>query len=267
MRGEAEQYCFDIVKQYLDKDVYFAMSFDDKENVKKAFDKATPNPKLSEFPDFIFDKGFIEHFQVTSSFENRKGSTMERERSGIERDYQRKEQEVLSNASDGQIEIHSISTDPYWHESHSYEKFIKSFKNKFEKHLKSLDKYDGVKDYKIFMIEYSDSTLRMSKKVPEDLMFEVSYGDLLVRENPTYRLSRDSELLRYIYGMRDKIDYVIFVNDGILGDTYVDVINTKNALEITKLLYDGYEFHCAMTGSSKVGITVSVPSIEGDNDQ
>ncbi len=266
MRGETEQYCFDLVKQYLYKDVFFAMSIDDEEIIRDAFDKSAPNSQLSEFPDFIFDKGFIEHFQVTSSFENRKGSTMERERSGIERDYQRKEQEVLSNASDGQVEIHSISTDPYWHEPHSYEKFIKSFKSKFEKHLKSLDKYDGVKDYKIFMIEYSDSALRMSKKVPENLMLEVSYGDLLIRENPTYRLSRDSELLSYIYGMRNKIDYVIFVNDGILGDVFVDVINTKNVLEIIKLLYDGYEFHCAMTGSSKVGFAVSVPNIEGDND-
>ena len=52
------------------------MSYKDQCIVQKAFDEATANPNQSEFPDYIFDDGFIEHFQVTSSHENRKGSTM-----------------------------------------------------------------------------------------------------------------------------------------------------------------------------------------------
>ena len=91
MRGVAEQNCFDIVKCRLDKEIYFAMSYEDEEIIKKAFSKAKDNPDPNLFPDFIYDDGFIEHFQVTSSYETkRKGSNMEIEKSAISREFQKR---------------------------------------------------------------------------------------------------------------------------------------------------------------------------------
>lgn len=36
--------------------------------------KVTANSESNSFPDFMFDGGFIEHFQVSAANENKKGS-------------------------------------------------------------------------------------------------------------------------------------------------------------------------------------------------
>lgn len=264
MRGEKEQRCFDIIKKFLEKDIYFAMSCEDEDIIKTAFKEAVPNPELNDFPDFIYSNGFIEHFQVTSSKENRKGSTMMREENDIARDFQNRAKVALEDNNVDEVSIKFIETPIYSHKSHSYIYFIDSFKRNFSNHMDSLNEYDGPKENKIFLIEYTDATLRMSKRYPEDLMMGVSYGDLFVRENLAYRLSRDIEMLRYIYDQRNLVDYVMFVNDDSFCGIIVDVIKTQNALEIIKLLHEGYDFHCAMKGSSQVGTVVSVPNKEGD---
>lgn len=41
--------------------------------LQKWLKAAKPNQNSNEFPDFIFEDGFIEHFAVTSSSEGRKG--------------------------------------------------------------------------------------------------------------------------------------------------------------------------------------------------
>ena len=127
-----------------------------------------------------------------------------------------------------------------------------------------MEKYSGNKDLKMFMVEYSDSALRMNRVYPKDLMKEVSYGDLIKREPPTYRLSRDIELLKYLYDKRNHIDFLIFVNNNCFHKVDVDIIKVSNALEITKLLYDGYVFYSAMVGTAEIGIGVSVSNNKGD---
>lgn len=266
MRGEVEKNCFELVKANLNKEIFFAMSYKDQCIVQKAFDEATANPNQSEFPDFIFDDGFIEHFQVTSSHENRKGSTMKIEKNKINQDFQRRAKEVADNLPEGDITIYSVETPTCWHKQHSYENFVESFEGNFEHHIKSLIKYDGTKKHKIFMIEYSDSALRMNKKYPSDLMTEISYGDLLTKENPAYRLSRDKDLLQYVYDNNDMVDYVIFINKSSFDGTFVDIIKSQNALEMIKLLYDGYRFHCPIVGSAQFGMGVSVSYKGGDTD-
>lgn len=257
MRGELEQKCFNTVKGKIDESAFFAITIEDERIVNNALQSAIPNPRMSEFPDFIFDNGFIEHFQVTSSATTRKGATMEREKSKIDIEFEKRLEQAIQDLPKNQITMQTVATDSFWHQTHSYDNFVKSFKSNFEHHIKSLEKYQGNTTNGIFMIEYNDSALRMSKKYPQDLMTEVSYGDLFVRENPTYRLSRDIELLKYINEMCDLVPYVIFVSNNCFYGTCIDVINTCNALEIIKLLYDGYEFHCAMVGTSQFGIPIS----------
>lgn len=262
MRGEAEQRCLDIVKEKYNRDCCFAMSYEDDLIIKGALSNAKPNPQSSSFPDFVFGGGFIEHFQATSSYENRKGSMMQRENSELMRKFDKKMEEVTENLPPDCITIQSVSSSNLWHKQHSYENFCYSFRSNFENHLVSMSKYSGDKEHGVFLIEYKDSALCMTKKYAADLMLEVSYGDLLTREKPVYRLSRDIDLLTYIYGKRDEIEFVIFVNENGFHGTWVDVIKSANALEIIKLLHEGYDFHCAMIGSSHFGIGVSVPKHE-----
>lgn len=264
MRGEAEQRCLELVRNSINDSMFFATSIDDDQIIRNALMNAVPNSNSSEFPDFIFDGGFIEHFQVTSSATNRKGSMMAREKSSIEHDFEKKAQEATRDLPINQITIQSVETEPYWHKVHSYENFVSSFKSNFEHHIDSSRKYHGDNANSIFLIEYMDSALLMDKKYPQDLMCEVAYGDLLPLEDSIYRLSRDIELLKYVKEQSDFVRYVIFVNEDCFHGTRIDVINSSNALEIIKLLYDGYEFHCAMVGSSQFGIGVSIPNKKGD---
>ena len=53
---------------------YKGMVFDDIQEIFNALVSAKPNPESNKFPDFLFENGFIEHFQVTSSIENKSGS-------------------------------------------------------------------------------------------------------------------------------------------------------------------------------------------------
>ncbi len=262
MRGESEQRCLDIVKEKYNGECRFAMSYEDNLIIKDALSNAKPNPQSSSFPDFIFEGGFIEHYQVTSSYESRKGSMMQRENSDLVRDFNKRVAEATGNLPSDCMTIQSVSSSNLWHKQHSYENFSDSFRKNFENHLESARKYSGSKEHGIFLIEYTDSTLCMSKKYATDLMTEVSYGDLLTKENPAYRLSRDINLLTFVYDKRDEIEFVIFVDENWFHGTWIDVIKSANALDIIKLLHEGYDFHCAMIGSSHFGIGVSVPKQE-----
>ena len=66
MLRKQEQECFERVKKLAkDKNDTRLLSF---------LYKATANSESSLFPDFLFDGGFIEHFQVSAANENKKGS-------------------------------------------------------------------------------------------------------------------------------------------------------------------------------------------------
>lgn len=50
----------------------FGLTQEDVKEIVNILRKWEPNRKPSEFPDFVFDNGFIEHFQITSSLETKK---------------------------------------------------------------------------------------------------------------------------------------------------------------------------------------------------
>ena len=53
---------------------FFGMFEEDDKIIVQALRKAKPNINLNDFPDFVFEKGFIEHFQISSSKVTRKGA-------------------------------------------------------------------------------------------------------------------------------------------------------------------------------------------------
>lgn len=259
MRGEAERRCMTIVRDAKNL-LFFGTTYEDEKTIKRAISTAMENKDLNLFPDYVFEGGFIEHFFVTSSRETRKGSSMAREDSELERKQIKKTNEVLEGVNPDRPEVFITDGDPYWYKGHSYEFFVDSFVNNFEKHVQKAKDYLGNKEHSVFLIEYSDMALTMHRKTPRDLLLERSYGDLIPIENHGYRLSRDADLLKYLFEKKTEVEYVVFVNESPFDNgPMIDVIKSENALEITKLLYDGYDFSCRLIGAQRSDINIIIP--------
>ena len=121
MRGEKEQQCLNIIREAIftnkgqtiyhpftgktyqevsDKEFeeeqiwftscectknYFGLCKEDRNEIEQILRMAKPNTNLNDFPDFVFNKGFIEHFQITSSQINKKGAVHIRKQSDFQR--------------------------------------------------------------------------------------------------------------------------------------------------------------------------------------
>lgn len=154
--------------------------------IEKAIQAAEPNKAENDFPDFLIDDyGFIEHFEVSSSLNTRKGYQYKKNSASIIKNVEEEKQKYKNDES------YSITYEiPHLGDSH--ENLIKSFETKWDKHIQSMEKCKTEYDMRIFLIDY----------VGEDLI----YGE----EKEIYRLSKDLELLEFMYKYKDKINYVIF---------------------------------------------------------
>lgn len=267
MRGDSEQKCLNIILN--DKEInnprkYFGLLENDIEEVINSLKKAKPNEKLSDFPDFIFDNGFIEHYKVTSSKTNKKGSVHIKEISNFNKSVEIEAnnlKEKWSNELNSE-KLHS----KHWtmiYPNHSYEYLCESFKKNILNHIESMKRYTGNKDISIFMIEYSDLALTMYENVFEDWLDGLSNGDLREPELiEFYRISRDKELLNYIYNLNSSIKYIIFV----YGKEY-EVIKLDNIPYILKLMPWSYVIAPYMNTtlvSSLYEVGRFYPYMEGD---
>lgn len=266
-RGDAEQFCLDTVKEaVLSKEICYACSVEDEHLIKKAFQTAIPNADASKFPDFIFDGGFIEHFEVTSSHSNRNGSTMKHEKSDLQKKANAKER-ALQERMDIEpcYEGETLITET-WHSKHTHDDFCLSFQRNWKHHIESLDKYAGNKSVGIFMVQYTDSALACNLAIP-DVKTELFYGDLLERRKSNeYRITYDTEILEFIYQSKDKIHYVAFLNIDRFHGIKCEIINVENIPEILKIVNEKYQFHCRAVGSAHIceGFSIS-NSINEDN--
>lgn len=230
----------------------FGLSKEDKIEVANILRKAKANEQANNFPDFVFDNGFIEHFQFTSSKETKKGSEQTIQEKAFERIAEKREkefQERCNNTPDFE-NIRSVSTTMDIPE-HSEEYLHESFKRNFENHIKSLENYNGNKQVGIFMVENFEFAVNMYEDIYKGFKENVSYGDLRQAQDfSCYRLSRDKVLLNYLYEYRDKIKYVIYVyNDqerrngdkgidsfNVYPVTKIEVIKLENIPSMLKLL-------------------------------
>ena len=194
MHGESEKRCFDIVIQsvftinpfnkklpnevseedFLKERVlyqqsgvvekFFGLSEVDMIKIERVLQDAMPNTNISKFPDFVSESGFVEHFYVTSSMTNRKGSFLKKEEAifmeKVEKEDEQFKNEMNENPSFGEVKaMHRTFSFP----KHSYKYFMKSFINIWNKHMDSYEKYQGIKGISSFMIKYQDMALRMRK--------------------------------------------------------------------------------------------------------
>ena len=130
--------------------------------------------------------------------------------------------------------------------------------------MESCKKYSSKKDIGIFMIEYPETALAMCENVYGDWIAGMAQGDMREQESfKDYRLSRDKELLKYIYGFNSVIKYVVFVNP-----VRCEVICTENIPYLIHLMpweYLVYPMQVC-TVSTVSNITMPVAYAEGDED-
>lgn len=247
--------------------IFFGTSEDDIVHFENLLRLVKPNSAPSEFPDFTSDRGFVEHFQVSSSeITKRAGALHKKEYAEFQKVANQKERQLMDEMNEhpesGKIET---LTQVFTYPRHSYEYFCTSFKKTWEHHAESLDQYGGCKDMAAFMIEYQEHTLHMCEDFSElKLKEKISYGDLFKGERYSYyRLSRDKNLLNYIYGYKGKIDYVVMVTD----DELPEIIKVENIPELLKLNPHGFLIESTMCMSEMryfSGMSVHIDKKDGE---
>ena len=96
---EIEKSCLDYFKRNLNNDIYYGCPAEDLDLIKRIFLIANSNPDPNKFPDFTFDGGFVEHFEVTSSHSDRKGSKMKKEQYALQKEAEEKEKNLIEAMS------------------------------------------------------------------------------------------------------------------------------------------------------------------------
>ena len=174
-RGQQEFQCLQTVKKFIPT----------LHPVHLYLDDARSNENLSEFPDFIFERGFIEHFQVTSAKETSKGDKHRISEAQFEKEsqeeYGNNQREFLGskpNPGTFYTKVLEMVSPEY-----SYENFVDSFKRNFDHHIQRLDKYDGDKSVGIFLLEYIGAPITV---VPNSNSFRC------------YKITYDKDLLSYL---------------------------------------------------------------------
>ncbi|OUQ35299.1 hypothetical protein [Faecalibacterium sp. An122] len=199
MRGEQESRCLDRVREHLygDKIRFFCR---DWRMVASILERAKPNLEASKFPDFVFRDGFIEHFQITASKENKKGSChkqkqaeFHREMDGIQ-DKLRQELEQMPLPMKNTISTTSYEMIP---PEYSYKMFQSSFRENWGHHICSLKKYTGAKNIGIFLVEYVGPLFKTMRE-----------GEFV----HFYQLQEDVAMLHFLDAYKAWISYVVFTD-------------------------------------------------------
>ena len=251
MRGDKERKCIDFVKSHLAFECCYGITQLDKKEIDSFLNDATPNKDSNAFPDFVFENGFIEHFQISSGKITKKGSKHLQEFNSYQNENKK---ELFSNMSKGDYSpmITSIK-----YSQHTYSNLSDSFKTSWESHISSLEKYTGNKDIGVFMVEYKDACIEMTENIFSNVKKGISCGNLIKpKQIDYYSLCHDKELLNYIYEYKNKIHYVIYVyNKGI------EIINVRNIPELLMLIPYNYCI-AGMCGTVRMDTYIPIPNIE-----
>lgn len=271
-KGEKELCCLNRVKSFIfqENDGLINNTFGLLENERieiiEIINKVKQNPSSSEFPDFIFNDGFIEHFQVTSSKVTKKGSTHTKKESEFNRKVENETCELMEewDKNPSYDEVRS-KTWELKNPQHSYEFLVESFKNNWQNHINSLQKYINKNNKHvstgIFMIDYPEVALSMYEDIYKNWIDGMSFGDMRNPEKfKEYRLSRDKQLLEYIFEFKKLIKYVIFVNIN-----RCEIIETDKIPYLLNLIPWDYRINSMVVSNNYKLSNISLPSanIEG----
>jgi hypothetical protein len=227
MRGDKEKDCLRLMQKKMGSlegtTTFFGCSIEEKQILQNAILAAIENPNQNDFPDMIFDCGFIEHFQITSAKETRKGSFHISNESTHDRCFDKQVQNKIKDLDnlEDEVEIKNI------HEvvGHTHECLLESMKKNCDKHIISLNNYNGPKDIGIFMIQYTDAALEVLNCYDDNLRHPSGFIGFYPH--------LDKELLKIVQNLSDGVDFVIFVFQATSYiafpyDAHFEVFSKKN---------------------------------------
>ena len=145
-----EQKSLDFIKNNLHKKDCFGLSDQQFIQLKRWLESAKLNTYSTKFPDIVFDNGFIEHFGITSSSENRKGAQQIRESKNFKKNSEAKFLENLENNEQEKLVSNSYCR-PF--EQHSYINIRNSIQKNWLKHIESYEKSMDSFEHRIFLLK------------------------------------------------------------------------------------------------------------------
>lgn len=221
-----------------DRGSIYGLSQDDFFEVTNAIRKAEENPNPSEFPDFVFENGLIEHFQITASKQNKKGSAEMADRQQFAREMQKELDEFykICNENPSFDKVRSKEWRRKNLPQYNYKNLEDSFKINLEHHIKSLLKYKGNKDLVIFLIENDEVNIEMCENTYKNMKEELRCDYKMRQEHfIRYMLSRDKKMLEFIYSFKDLINYIIYYYK-----ENFEIIKVDNIPELYKYIQNEY---------------------------
>lgn len=243
MRGDKEKECLYLLQKSLkngeEKVTFYGCSNDEVEAIKIAIFEAAENLDTNAFPDFVFEGGFIEHFQITSSKETKKGSHHKKKNTELDRDFHVKMKEQYESLGTNNEETKLTETHELSGHRHSY--LLESLSKNCAKHLGSLGT-SNLKNNKFsfFMIQYTDGLLEVKNINEEDLKHRSGFTP--------YYPHLDKQVLKLIQELSNRISHVIFVfqANSCLAypyDATFELFSTKNLESlISQLENENYNF-------------------------
>ncbi len=223
--GKCEVPDLECVKKHLDGKSFHGFSEAQYQELTHLILNVRPTDTATQtkFPDFICDKGFIEHFEVTSGNEQKEkgGAKIKQEKSKIKNELQRNMRKDSSLSHCEEFYERTNAND-------DLHLFIKSFKCNWNGKIERLRKYEGKKHVSCLLISSDDRLLVCEKALDDNGIF---YGD--IKEHQTkFELRHCLELLCYIYAFSDEIDYVIYLNR---ASETVEFLRTENIPSLIRL--------------------------------
>lgn len=229
-----EQTSLDFVKSNLHKEACFGLSEQQFIQLKTWLNSAQLNTQSTKFPDIIFDNGFIEHFGVTSSSEDKKGAQQIRESSIFKTNSQTSFLNNLETSEQDELVSNSYLR-PF--EQHSHTNIVKSIKKNWVKHIRSYEKSMNSSEHRIFLLQYLDTNIHTAV-TPKNECAEIF---------DSYRISTDKSLLEWIYTFKEKIDYLILINPVSISLEVIKIssipVLIEKEIEVVYAPVSGFESH------------------------
>lgn len=188
---------------------------------------AKPNDNPNEFPDFKSDDSLIEHFEISATKENRKGSRFKQKREPF---LQSMREELYDVAA---AEEPQAMSRCFNYPDSSHQNLLESLKKNLNNHINALKSYDPKPAASVFIIEHQECGLFMIENIYSEFGEDRVFGDMRSPQRyNNYRMSRDREALE-ILATHEKplLDFVIFV-----GVEYIEFIRLSEIPNMLKLM-------------------------------
>lgn len=178
---------------------------------------AKPNIDSNTFPDFVIDGGGIEHFEITSSKETKKGANFKKEENAYEQIINERNAKIEEMSKYTPGTMSSVSHKKIFNDF-SYENLLKSIEKSIEHHNKSLVNNNYQNKIVIFLMEQTTARLWCEDELKPDEFY------LLHKDRTALSLIKKycSHVNFVVYLVADSIEIIdISLIDDLIGKSIV----------------------------------------------